>query len=171
MPEEPWGAEPALSMPIAAFDPSKVRNPGDPRQEALDARERDTWRPVADLPEPEPQDGFVFRWIRTSNHNISDPMNVAKRFAERWEPVPCDSQPILSQRLGKYGVNAEGNIEIGGLMLCRMPNWIRDARNAYYANASATQVKAVDSLFMRDQDPRMPKLAPERSTTISTGSR
>ena len=36
-----------------------------------------TWAPPQTLPEPEPQNGWVFRWIRTSIMGQSDPSNTS----------------------------------------------------------------------------------------------
>ncbi|UMO75981.1 hypothetical protein [Planktothrix phage Pra-JY27] len=168
MSETPWEAPLA---PVPEFNPKKHgRARRDPREEALAARERPSWRPMADLPVPDPQDGFIFRWVRCGNASVADPRNVAKRFAEGWEPVPASSQPRIAKMLGRVGVNADGNIEIGGLMLCRIPEEVSIARREYYSRAAANQMRAVDASFLREQDPRMPKLAPERTSTITSGA-
>lgn len=170
MSDSPWeGSQTHLEMPIEDFDPLKHRAKSDPRETALAGRVRPEFRPVSDLPVPTPQPGFTFRWVRVSDHNIADPRNVSKRLMEGFEPVPAQDQPQMARVLGRLGVNADGNIEIGGLMLCRIPDEVSAARRQYYANQSRQQVQAVDAMFLRDQDRRMPKLAPERSTTISMG--
>jgi hypothetical protein len=171
MPDEnPWD-EVTQGTPtgaIPAFDPRKHLHT-DPRDAALEARDRPTWRPASDLPRPRPQPGFVFRWVRTSANSQNDTRNVSNRLTEGWEPVPATAQPDMVRSLGRYGTNADGNIEIGGLLLCRLPQETRDARSEYYGRAARSQVKAVDNMYMREQDPRMPKMAPEHTTQVSTG--
>ena len=39
-----------------------------------------------------------------------------------------------------------------------------DARRDYHRNATASQMAAVDNNYMRESDPRMPVLKPEKST-------
>lgn len=125
------------------------------------------WRPQAQLPDPTPEDGYVFRWVRRSMGNTSDAKNVAQKFAEGWEPVSAASQPRLAQLLGRHGVNTDGQIEIGGLLLCKIPAEIAEARNRYYSQMASAQLQAVDNQYLRDNNRKMPKLAPERHSVTS----
>ena len=61
------------------------------------------------------------------------------------------------------------NVEVGGLVLCKTSIENKEAREEYYSDKAATQMESVDNNFMREQDPRMPLLRPERSTRV-TGS-
>ena len=64
-----------------------------------------------------------------------------------------------------------GNIELGGLMLCRIPAEFMEQRNAHYANVNRVQIESVDNTFMRASDPRMPLFAERKSnTTFGSGS-
>ena len=58
----------------------------------------------------------------------------------------------------------KGNVEVGGLLLCRNSKENMDARRDYHRNATASQMAAVDNNYMRESDPRMPVLKPEKST-------
>ena len=73
------------------------RAPREPRD--LESRENETratpWEPANLLPDPEPQDGWSFRWIRTSMIGSSDNTNVSKKFREGWEPVRAEDHPEL----------------------------------------------------------------------------
>lgn len=66
-------------------------------------------------------------------------------------------------------MGGSGNIEVGGLLLCKTTIDNVDARNEYYAQAAARQVESVDNNYMRESDPRMPKLN-ESSSRVSFGS-
>ena len=44
-----------------------------------------------------------------------------------------------------------------------------EERAKYYKNVADQQMAAVDSNFMREQDPRMPLLQPERKTRVDFG--
>jgi hypothetical protein len=59
-------------------------------------------------------------------------------------------------------------VEIGGLMLCRMPAERLAARNAYYADQARKQMQSVDTNLMRNNDPRMP-LFVERKSKVTRG--
>ena len=62
----------------------------------------------------------------------------------------------------------KGNIEVGGLLLCRIPEEFLKQRDEYYAQQNKAQMESVDNNFMKNSDPRMPLFA-ERKSTISFG--
>lgn len=151
---------------------SEERAPREPR--SLDSRESEerskSWEPASILPDPTPQDGWVFRWIRTSMVGSSDNTNVSKRFREGWEPVRAEDHPelhIMSDHKSEFG--AKGGIEVGGLLLCKAPQEVVEQRRAYYRNHAESQMQAVDNNYMRENDPRMPVLAPDRKTRVAFG--
>ena len=43
------------------------------------------------------------------------------------------------------------------------------ARGDYYAKHAQSQMQAVDNNYMRENDPRMPVLAPNRKTRVTFG--
>jgi len=57
----------------------------------------------------------------------------------------------------------KGNIEVGGLLLCRIPAEFIDQRNAYYNKQNQAQMESVDNTFMKNSDPRMPLFKDRRS--------
>jgi hypothetical protein len=140
----------------------------------LDTREQSVrkknWEPASILPDPAPQDGWQFRWIRTSMVGQSDNTNVSKRLREGWEPVKAEDHPemqIMSDHNSEWG--AKGAIEVGGLLLCKAPTELVESRQDYYAKRAQDQMQAVDNNFMRENDPRMPVFAPERKTSVTFG--
>ena len=62
----------------------------------------------------------------------------------------------------------KGNIEIGGLLLCKAPEELMKQRNDYYEQQAKAQIQSVDNNFMRLNDERMP-LFNERKSTTSFG--
>jgi len=62
-------------------------------------------------------------------------------------------------------VNASGNVEHGGLILCKAPEEKMVARNEYYQQVSEKNMDAVDNTFMRQSDARMPLFNERKSTT------
>ena len=146
-----------------------------PREKSgIDTREsgerQKNWEPASILPDPEPQDGWVFRWVRTAMVGQVDNTNASKRFREGWEPVRAEDHPEL-QIMSDHGSEwaAKGGIEVGGLLLCKAPEEFVQQRQEYYAKRARDQMQAVDNNFMRENDPRMPLFAPERKTSVTMG--
>ena len=129
----------------------------------LDSREkvkRFEYTPSSALPDPHPSDTHVYRWIATHVMGALDPMNASKRFRDGWEPCKAKDHPEVH-----IPGNKEGNIEIGGLMLCRMPKERAQARARYYENQAEAQMTSVDNNFMRNNDARMPLFTERQSET------
>ena len=153
---------------------AEERKPREPRNiETRKNEARDmSWEPASILPDPEPQDGWRFRWIRTSTVGHPDNTNVSKRFREGWEPVRAEDHPelqIMSDHKSEWGV--KGGIEVGGLLLCKAPEELVEQRRAYYRAHAESQMQAVDNNYMRENDPRMPVLAPDRKTRVAFGGK
>ena len=141
----------------------------------VDERKDDTrpsynFVPQSLLPTPIPQDGWVFRWVRTQILGESDNINVSTRFREGWEPVLSEDHPELKIQ-SDYGSEfaKKGNIEIGGLLLCKASKKAMDGRSDYYQKMAQTQMEGVDRNYLRENDPRMPLLNPERNTKVKFG--
>ena len=126
-----------------------------------------SWEPPQVLPDPAPQDGWVFRWIRTSIMGNQDNVNASKRFREGWEPVRAEDHPEMMMASDR-GSDYVGNIEVGGLLLCKTSKENFQARSEYFANLARQQHESVNRNFMREDDPRMPKLN-ESSTRVTFG--
>lgn len=131
------------------------------------AQRKMAWKPPQTLPEPEPQDGWVFRWIRTSIMGQPDPSNTSAKLREGWEPVRASDQPKLMMQADPNS-RFKDNIEIGGLLLCKAPAELMKQRDDYYAQQAKAQLQSVDNNFMRLNDERMP-LFSEKRTTVSFG--
>ena len=129
-----------------------------------ESEKRYEYVPASSLPEPKPDPMFSYRWVATHVMGALDPVNASKRFRDGWEPVKAADHPELM-----LPPNAQGNVEIGGLMLCRMPKERAQARGAYYNQQAASQIESVDSHFMRNNDARMP-LFSEKSSDVSRGA-
>ena len=122
------------------------------------------WTPPELLPEPDKEEGYVYRWVRVSTLNTSDPRNISSKLREGWEPVRIEEQPkfkLLANQDGQF----KDNIEIGGLLLCKSPKEFVEQRAAYYAKQTQEQTDAVDNNLMRQSDPRMPIFNERKSST------
>ena len=120
--------------------------------------------PPSNLPDPTPEPGYVYRWVATHIMGEAQPTNVSKKMREGWEPVKANDHPEL-MLLG----NAQtGNVEIGGLMLCKTPTEFTQQRDAHFRGQADNQMNSIDNNFMRENDPRMP-LFKERSSKVTFG--
>jgi hypothetical protein len=134
-----------------------------------ESRARAAYVPPQQLPDPDSQQGYRFRWVRTALAGQSDARNVSIRRREGWEPVRAEDHPELMLSLDTNS-QASGNVEIGGLMLCKAPEESAEARQAHYEALSQQQMQSVDNNFMRENDPRMPLFSEKRSE-VSFGKR
>jgi hypothetical protein len=127
-----------------------------------------SWSRPSMLPVPEPRPGIEYRWIRTSTLGQSDNTNVSSRFREGWTPVRAEDHPNL-QVVSDIDSRFTDNIEVGGLLLCQNSTENMQARRDAQNAQAASQMQAVDNSYLRNSDPRMPVLNPERSTRSSFG--
>ena len=127
-----------------------------------------SWQRPSMLPVPEPTPGIEYRWIRTSTLGQSDNTNVSSRFREGWTPVRAEDHPNL-QVVSDIDSRFTDNIEVGGLLLCQNSTENVQARREAQLDQAASQMNAVDNSYLRNSDPRMPVLNPERSTRTSFG--
>jgi len=135
---------------------------------ASESRPTDSWMPQSALPVPDQKDGWVFRWIRTSSLGRSDNTNVSRQMREGWEPVKAEDHPEL-KIMSDINSQFKGNVEVGGLLLCKAPLEKMLQRQKYFQELSERQIDGVDRSYLRENDPRMPLLNPERSTRSSFG--
>jgi len=137
----------------------------------LESREKtvrkQAWRRPELLPSPDPEPGYVYRWIRLSTQGQADPTNVSSKLREGWEPVLAKSHPEIFLS-GIENERFKDNIVIGGLILCRAPEEMVEERNAYYKAQAQGQMTAVDNNLMRENDPRMP-IFNDRKSTVTFG--
>jgi len=130
---------------------------------SMETREKTTryvYKPASALPEPAPEPGFAFRWVATTVFGQSNQTNVSQKFREGWVPVKADDYPEL-----QIQGNDKGQIEIGGLLLCKAPKEMVEARSEYHANIAQQQMSSVDNHFMRNNDARMPLFSEKKSSS------
>jgi len=127
-----------------------------------------SWKRPELLPDPDPQDGIVFHWVRVSSLGEVDALNVSSKIREGWTPAKAKDHPeifvaaIENERF-------KDNIVIGGLMLCRAPKELVEERSAFYREQTQAQMHAVDNNLMSESDPRMPVFN-DRSSKVTFGT-
>lgn len=124
---------------------------------------RKGWQRQSLLPIPEPRDGLKFRWVRTSTLGQEDNKNVSSRFREGYTPVIAKDFPELMV-MSDHNSRFRDNVEVGGLLLCSIPVEFAEERIQGQSEISKTQMDAVDNSYLRESDPRMPVLRPERTS-------
>jgi hypothetical protein len=69
----------------------------------LETRERESrvraYTPPQQLPDPIPQAGYSFRWVRTAMMGQSDARNVSMSRREGYEPVKVEDHPEMEMAL------------------------------------------------------------------------
>jgi hypothetical protein len=138
----------------------------------LDTRQEmqrpEAWRPPETLPMPNERPGWAHRYVRISTLGTADPSNISSKFREGYEPCKADEYPELMVHASAEG-RFKGGIEVGGLLLCRIPSEFMAQRAHYYEQQNKAQVESVDNNFLRENDPRMP-LFSEKRTKVTFGS-
>ena len=126
-----------------------------------------TWAPPTLLPDPAPQEGWQFRWIRISTQGQNDPSNLSSKLREGWEPCRAQDHPEI-QLFVDPASQFKDNIVVGGLMLCKTPSEMVAQRDAWFRKQAESQMQSVDNNFLRESDPRMP-LFNERKSSVTFG--
>ena len=151
--DDPWGdlAGPATRQP-----------------RSLDTREKSErkrqWAEPSLLPDPEPADGWVFKWIRASSRGTDDKVNVDKRYREGWEPVTAEEHPEILKAWHMPARN--GLIESGGLILCKMPQEMVDERRRFYDSKTRQGLTSAEEHYMRSDHELMKKIADNRRKVV-----
>ena len=138
----------------------------------LDTREKmerpKHWMPPQLLPDPNPEEGYAFRWIRIASLGKDDATNISGKLREGWEPVRASDHPEIRMFGSDGNAKFPDSVQVGGLLLCKTPVELTEQRNAYYRNQAEAQMQSVDNTYMRENDPRMPMFK-ERKSTVTFG--
>lgn len=132
-----------------------------------------SWKPPETLPMPDvsKHPDWGFRWLRASLMGQADPTNMPAKLREGWVPCMAEDYPELMLQADPNS-RYKGNIEIGGLLLCKAPLAMTAQRDKYYAKQANAQMEAVDNSFMRQNDERMPLFNEKRSSvTFGRGAK
>ena len=119
------------------------------------------WQPATSLPNPDPQLGWNFRYIRVAMNGKDDEQNYSAKRTEGWEPVRKEDHPEIET----FTNSSNSNIEIGGLVLCKTPSEFVQQRSEHYQQFTSAQSKSVEANLMKESDPRMPMFSDRKSTT------
>ena len=146
---DPWG--------VLEETPARTSRTLETREKS---ERRKSWSVPSRLPDPYPEDGYVFKWIRSAARGNPDKSNVDSRRQEGWEMVRAEDHPEILARWGSD--QTTGIIESGGLILCKMTQEMVDQRNAYYHRQAVLELNSAEENWMRDSDEVMKKFADNR---------
>jgi hypothetical protein len=124
--------------------------------------------PPSLLPDPNPEPGYVYRWIRLSTLGTDDPSNISSKLREGYEPVKASDHPEVQVFGSEIKGRFSDTIQVGGLMLCKIPAEFAEQRNEFYRRQAEGQMESVDNAFMRENNPKMP-LFRERQSQVKFG--
>ena len=137
----------------------------------LDTREKlerpKQWMPPQLLPDPTPEPGYAYRWIRISSLGKDDATNISGKLREGWEPVRAADHPEI-RLFGSSNPKFPDCVEVGGLLLCKTPVEFTQQRDDHFRRQAEAQMQSVDNTYMRENDPRMPMFK-ERKSTVTFG--
>ena len=140
----------------------------------LETREQKTrkkgWVPPSNLDAPEPPEGFHHRWVRAEYRGMADEKNIIGRLRSGYEFVKADEYPdrmdLPSIADGKY----KGTIGIGGLLLMRCPEEVKEDRDEYFRSLTDQNTKAVENDLHKQEHPAMP-IHQERQSRVTFGGK
>jgi hypothetical protein len=119
---------------------------------------------------PDERPGWKHRYVRLSTLGTADPSNISSKLREGYEPVKADEYPELMMHAATEG-RFRGGIEIGGLLLCRIPAEFMEQRAKHFENLNKSQMESVDNNFLRERDSRSNMaLFADKKTNVTFGS-
>jgi hypothetical protein len=121
---------------------------------------RYVYKPASTLPEPAPDPDYDFHWVAVSINGTDNTTNISQKRRDGWVPVKAVDYPEL-----EIGPNKSGEVEIGGLILCKVPKEMNQGRKDFFDKKAQNQMESVDNSFMRQSNPNMPLFAERKSTT------
>ena len=129
------------------------------------------WVPPSNLDAPEPPEGYHHRWVRSEFRGQSDEKNVMGRLRSGYELVMASEYPdrmdLPHISDGKY----KGVIGVGGLLLMRCPEEVKEDRDAYFTGKAQDQTKSVENDLHKEEHPSMPINIDRQSRVTFGGSK
>ena len=112
------------------------------------------WTPPSSLDAPPAPDGYRHRWIRAEKLGYNDTKNVAAYLREGYELVSSDEYPDSDYPTSNDGKYA-GVIQVGGLLLARIPEEIALQIEAYYNKQTQDKEEAINNDLMKEKQSGM----------------
>ena len=116
--------------------------------------QKKVWSPPSSLDAPPAPAGFTHRWIRAETLGFHDTKNVAGRIRSGYELVRSDEYPDSDYPTSNDGKYA-GVIQVGGLLLARIPEEIALQIEAYYNKQTRDKDEAINNDLMKEKQSGM----------------
>jgi|TARA_R100000541_G_scaffold51520_1_gene59028 hypothetical protein len=116
--------------------------------------QKKVWTPPSSLDAPPAPDGYRHRWIRAETLGYNDTKNVAASLREGYELVRSDEYPDSDYPTSNDGKYA-GVIQVGGLLLARIPEEIALQIEAYYNKQTRDKDEAINNDLMKEKQSGM----------------
>ena len=131
------------------------------------SEKKKVWSPPSSLDAPTAPDGYRHRWIRAETLGYNDTKNVAASLREGYELVRADEYPdgdFPTLNDGKFA----GVIQVGGLLLARIPEEIALQIEAYYNKQTQDKEEAINNDLMKEKQAGM-KFRNESASSVTFG--
>jgi hypothetical protein len=128
------------------------------------SEKKKVWSPPSSLDAPTAPDGYRHRWIRAETLGYNDTKNVAASLREGYELVRADEYPdgdFPTLNDGKFA----GVIQVGGLLLARIPEEIALQIEAYYNKQTQ---EAINNDLMKEKQAGM-RFSNDSQTRVTFG--
>ena len=123
-------------------------------QTRLNSEKKKVWTPPSSLDAPPAPEGYRHRWIRAETLGFNDTKNVAASLREGYELVRADEYPESDYPIVEDGKYA-GVIQVGGLLLARIPEEIALQIEAYYDKQTQNKEEAINNDLMKERQAGM----------------
>lgn len=111
----------------------------------------ETYTPPPLLPMPDPEEGYVFKWIRKSSYGQLDTRNMARRTQQGWVLCKKEAYPAIAAVIDPLSNTGE-YCENGGLILAKLPEETAEGIRQYNSQRARAQVRAVDNNYFSLKD-------------------
>ena len=121
--------------------------------ESREGQSRPTeWKPSSLLPQPNPKEGYDFRYIRSMARGVADTINVSQALREGW--VLCDAVDfpelfVIPNPQSMY----PGKVDFGDLLLSMRPCYIGEQLRENANREMQAQMDGLESNYFKDQHP------------------
>ena len=116
-----------------------------------EAQERQReWKPSSLVPNPDPRDGYEFRYIRSSARGVPDTINVSNALRDGWVLCDASDYPELYVIPNPHSMYP-GKVEFGDLLLGIRPNYIGEQMKVLANREIAAQMEGLENNYFKDQ--------------------
>ena len=129
------------------------------RSERSSRERKKYWAPPNRLEAPPVQDGYKYRWVRTSVRGEDDTMNVISRARQHYEPVMGDEFPGFQVPTIEDG-KLQGAVTVGDMILMKCPENVAQERRDFFKAKSDALQESVDQQLRTEGNNQYTEITP-----------